>query len=433
MDILANVMKKNAVVLQKPSGTIAIRVDLDAIQRKFYDALLYIAKEDLRKDVNKETFVVSLSDLKVLLSKATKEKMDKNNKYYLEKLKELKEKNAEYNILDKDAGWDIEGWVSLVSDLEIRKEIKTGQIRIVFDLPKRIRRALVDPKGIYANLNLVIIRGLNSKYAIILYELIKDYEKVEIPEMTIEDFRKLFNAENKYPKMRDLKRRVLDVAVKELNENENIDFLVSYELKKEGKAYTHIKFRVNPKPARVKFEQQAKKVLELEVKENYEAKELLALIPPEHRRKNNIISLVLGSLKENGKEYTKAQIEYTVNKLKAGKIERFSAYLKKAIEKDYAGFEEVDDLGFVTVEDAIGYRGKIKRDGKKYYVEIAHIELDDTVGQDSLIGYDKERRYLVRLDNVETGEVVTWQKVSEKKLLEIASRNIELRKARKEM
>ena len=434
MGMLAKVMKKNAVVLQKPSGTIAIRVDLDTIQRKFYDALLYVAKENLKKDISKETFVVSLSDLKVLLDKASKEKMDKNNKYYVEKLKELKEKNAEYNILDKDAGWDIVGWVSLMSELQVKRNIETGQIEIVFDLPNRIRKVLIDPKGLYANLNLVIIRGLKSKYAIILYELAKDYEKVEIPEMTIENFRKLFNIENKYKGRIDhVKEYVLEPAVKELNENENIDFLVSYELKKEGKAYTHIKFHVKPKPARVKFEQQAKKVIELEVKENDEAKELLALIPPEHRRKNNIISLVLGSLKENGKEYTKAQIEYTVNKLKAGKIERFSAYLKKAIEKDYAGFEEVDDLGFVTVEDAIGYRGKIKRDGKKYYVEIAHIELDDTVGQDSLIGYDKERRYLVRLDNVETGEVVTWQKVSEKKLLEIASRNIELRKARKEV
>ena len=420
MGILANVMKKNAVVLQKPSGTIAIRVDLDATQRKFYDALLYIAKEDLRKDVNKETFVVSLSDLKVLLSKATKEKMDKNNKYYLEKLKELKEKNAEYNILDKDAGWDIEGWVSLVSDLEIRKEIKTGQIRIVFDLPKRIRRALVDPKGIYANLNLVIIRGLNSKYAIILYELIKDYEKVEIPTMTIEDFRKIFNVENKYTQMWDLKRRVLDVAVKELNENENIDFLVSYELKKEGKAYTHIKFHVKPKPARVKFEQQAKKVLELEIKENNEAKELLAMIPHEYRDKTKVVSVVLGGLKERGKDYTKDQIEYSVNKLQAGKVKDFVIYLKKAIEEDYAGFERVE-TDILTPEDAVGYSGYIYgKNGEKVVVRIGHVEKDENGD------------YLVRLDRVDTGELYEWWKKDEDWLLEIARKKKEQKKEKDE-
>ena len=427
MDTLSKVMKKNAVVLQKPSGTIAVRVDLDAIQRKFYDALLYIAKHELKENKEKKRFTIHLKDIKAILSKD--DKINKNNSYYIEKLKEIKKKDAEYNILDKDKGLKIKGWVSLVSDLQITEDEKAKVVSITFELPERIKWALVDPDGVYANINLVIVRGLKSKYAIILYELVKDYEKVEIPEMMIDDFRKLFNVEDKYKRMTHLRARVLEPAIKELNKNENVDFLVSYELKKTGKVYTHIKFHVNPKPARVKLYQQAKKVLELEVKENDEAKELLALIPSEYRRRNNIVSLVLGSLKENGKEYTKAQIEYAVNKLKAGKIKSFSAYLKNAIEKDYAGFEEVD-IDFVTPEDAVGYRGDIKWRGEKRYVEIAHIEIKEPEEQG--VGYDKERKYLVRLDDVKTSELVTWWEVSEEKLLEYARRNVELRKARKE-
>ncbi len=427
MDTLSKVMKKNAVVLQKPSGTIAVRVDLDAIQRKFYDALLYVAKDDLRENKEKKRFTVPLRDIKVILGK--NDRINKNNSYYIEKLKEIKKKDAEYNILDKDKGLKIKGWVSLVSDLQVTEDEKAKVVSITFELPERIKWALIDPNGLYANINLIIVRGLKSKYAIILYELVKDYEKVEIPEMTIDDFRKLFNVEDKYKRMTHLRARVLEPAIKELNKNENVDFLVSYELKKTGKVYTHIKFHVNPKPARVKLYQQAKKVLELEVKENDEAKELLALIPSEYRRRNNIVSLVLGSLKENGKEYTKAQIEYAVNKLKAGKIKSFSAYLKNAIEKDYAGFEEVD-IDFVTPEDAVGYRGDIKWRGEKRYVEIAHIEIKEPEEQG--VGYDKERKYLVRLDDVKTSELVTWWEVSEEKLLEYARRNVELRKARKE-
>lgn len=429
MSNLSDDMKKNAVVLQKPSGTVAIRVDLDAMQRKFYDALLYIAKRELKNDVNKNEFSVALSDLKTMLKKVGE--ADKNNSYYIARLKELKLKNAEYNIFGKDKNdWDIEGIVSLVSDLRIKKHKKTHQVIIIFEFASMIKRALIDPKGIYANINLVIIAGLKSKYAIILYELAKDYEKVEIPEMTIDDFRKLFNVEDKYKRMTHLRLRVLEPAINELNNNENIDFLVSYELKKTGKVYTHIKFYVKPKPAKVKLEQQAKKVLEAEVKENDEAKELLALIPPEYRRRNRVVSLVLGSLKENGKEYTKAQIEYTLKKLKAGKIKSLTAYLKNAIEKDYAGFEELDDIGFVTPEDAIGFRGDAKIDGKMRYVEIAHIEIEEP--EDQGIGYDRERKYIVRLDDAETGEQVAWRKVSEKKLLEFARMNIERRKARRE-
>ena len=430
MGTLTKSMKKNAVVLQKPSGIIAIRVDLNTIQRKFYNALLYTAKQDLKKDINKNEFTVTLTDLKTMLRKDGE--ADKNNSYYIAKLKELKRKDAEYNILGKDQNdWDIEGIVSLVSDLRIKKHKKTDRVVITFELANIIKRALIDPEGIYANINLVIVAGLKSRYAIILYELVKDYEKVEIPEMTIEDFRKLFNVENKYSgRMDNLRNKVLEPAIRELNGNENVDFLVSYELKKTGKVYTHIKFHVKPKPVKVKLEQQAKKVIELEIKENDGAKELLSLIPPEHRRKNRIVSLVLGSLRDNGKEYTKSQIEYAVNKLKAGKIKSFSAYLKNAIEKDYAGFEEVD-IDFVTPEDAIGYRGDIKWRGEKRYVEIAHIEIKEP--EEQSIGYDKERKYLVRLDDVKTGELVTWWEVSEEKLLEYARRNVERRKVRKEM
>ena len=423
MDSENSAKGKKTIILQKPSAAVSIRVkvDLSTVQRKFYDALLYFAKSELRKNKDKSIFTVPLSWLKTVLNRMEANEIDRNNNYYLDKLKELKHKEVQYNILNKDKGFSIEGWVSLMSMLEIKKS-KDMKTEITFELPQRIRELLIDPNGLYANIDLVVIKGLSSKYAIILYELCKDYENVEVPEMTIEDFRKVFNVENKYMAIADLRKRVLDPAVRELNENDKVSFLVSYELIKSGVKYTHIKFHVQPKPA---------PELEFEVKENDDAKELLALIPSEYRRKNNIVSLVLGSLKENGKKYTKAQIEYAVNKLKSGKVKDFTAFLTQAVNNDYASFKEIDDIGFVTVEDAVGYRGDFEKDGKSYYVEIAHIEIDNTPTE-AVIGYDKERTYLVRLDSVETGEVVAWQRVGEKSLLKIAKRNIYLKRRRKE-
>jgi len=426
MGILAD-MKKNAIIFQKPSGTIAIRIDLNALQRKFYDALLCVARTVLKKNINEEYFMLSLADLKFLLKM---EKDNKNNKYYIEKLKELKKKNAEYNILDKDSKWDIEGLVSLVSDLRIKREKKTDKVIITFELPSLIRKSLIDPKGLYANINLVIVAGLKSRYAIILYEMIEDYRKVEIPEMTIEKFRELFNIENKYPKMPNLRERVLDPAVNEINQSENINFLVSYDLKKSGKAYTHIKFHIKPKPAKLKLHQQAK-VIEIGIKENKEIKELLDMIPSEYRRKEKVVSLILESVEVKGKEYTKAQIEYTVSKFNSGKVKDFVAYLKQAIEKDYASFEvvelDVGDNGLITVGDVIGYRVYVKHEGEDKYVEFAHVEMKKNESED-IIGYDKERIYLVRLDDVETHKVVTWMEIKEKSLLEYAAKNVKSRK-----
>ena len=413
MGTLAKVMKKNAVVLQKPSGTIAIRVDLDAIQRKFYDALLYIAKHELKENKEKKRFTIPLKDVKAILSKS--DKIDKNNSYYIEKLKEVKKKDAEYNILDKDKGLKIKGWVSLVSDLQVTEDEKAKVVNITFELPERIKWALVDPNGVYANINLVIVRGLKSKYTIILYELAKDYEKVEIPEMTIDDFRKLFNIENKYKgRINNLKAKVLEPAVRELNENENVDFLVSYELKKTGKVYTHIKFYVNPKPAQLKFRQQAKKAFNDELKENKEAKELLALIPGKYREKMKVIGAILGGLKIKGKDYTKAQIEYVVKKFEAGKVKDFVVYLKKALEEDYAGAERVE-TDILTPEDAIGYSGYIYDENKKKIsVRIGHVKKDENGD------------YLVRVDRADTGELYTWWKVDEDWLLERAKKKKEM-------
>ena len=48
---------------------------------------------------------------------------------------------------------------------------------------------MLSSNGIYAKIDLIVIKGLKSKYSIILYELLKDYENVEIPVLSIEKFR----------------------------------------------------------------------------------------------------------------------------------------------------------------------------------------------------------------------------------------------------
>jgi len=415
MGILVD-MKKNAVVLQKPSMAIAVRVDMTSIQRKYYDVMTYIAKQELKKNPQKKIFTIPFPELQSILNKSER---DKNHTYYKEKLLELIDKKAEYNILNKDKKTRIYGWVAIVSFLEIEeRENKNEILNISFEFPEVIRRSIIDPKGIYANINLVVVAGLKSKYAIILYELVKDYVKVEIPEMTIEEFKKIFNVESKYKgRMDNLKRFVLEAAINEINNNENVDFFVFYELRKTGKVYTHIKFYIKPKPAKLKLQQQAK-IIEAEVKENEEIKELLLMIPSEHRRKKKIISLLLGSVKTKGEEYTKAQIEYTVSKFNSGKVKDFVAYLKQAIEKDYASFEVVE-LGpdVVKPDDAVGYEGESIG---KPETKIRILSVDEK---------EDEEVYIVSVKNMNTNEVV-WVEVEREKILEYAKKNIEMKKKR---
>ena len=403
---------KRAVILQKPSGTIAIGGNMDIRERKFYNAFLKVAEEILKKDPKQHIFTTTLTELKKALN--VKEK-DKNNATLKKIIRRMHEIDFEYNVLGKDK--IIEGYASLIDNVKFVTDLRTGTITVSYSLPEDVRISMVKKNGIYASINLVVVKGLKSKYSVVLYELIRDYEKVEIPKMSITDFRKIFGVENKYKEMANLRRRVLEPAIKELNNNENIDFLVSYELIKQGKAYTHIKFHVKPKPTQIKLKQQAKKVLSEELKENTEAKELLAMIPPEYREKAKVVSVVLGGLKERGKDYTKAQIEYSVNKLKAGKVKDFVIYLKKAIEEDYAGFERVE-TDILTPEDAVGFSGYIYgKNGEKVVVRIGHVEKNE------------DGDYLVRLDKADTGELYEWWKKDEDWLLERAKRKKEMERS----
>ena len=414
---------KKAIILQKPSGTIAIGGNLDARERKFYNVFLKVAEDILKQNPQQYIFSVTLVELKQALDAKGKDKHNSDIKRIIKRMHKI---DVEYNVLKKDK--NIEGYASLLDNIEfVDYRESGGRVIVKYSIPEIVRLSMVQKNGIYASINLVVVKGLKSKYSIILYELIKDYEKVEIPEMTMKEFRKIFGVEKKYKIMTDLRKRVLDPAVNEINNSENVDFLVSYELKKEGKAYTSIKFYVRPKPKVLKLKQQAIKVIEQNVKENPDLQELLALIPSEYRRIAKLITAVESALKEKGKEYVKAQIEYTLNRYEKGKVKDFVVYLKKAIKEDYANFEKVDDIGFITVDDAIGFRGYATKDGKEYYVEIAVVEPKEN-NSDKLIGRDKERKYLVRLDEVETGELFDWYEMSEKRLLEYAKRNVERRK-----
>ncbi len=361
MDIVES-MKKSAVVLQKPSLTIAVRADLSAVQRKFYNVMLFFARQELKKDKTERRFTIPFLWFKEILSSKEIGK-NKNDSYYIQKLKEVKRKDIEYDILNKERGVRLTGLVSLVAALHIEEKLKNNEIRKVsFELPESIIDLILDPKGAYAKINLVVIKGLSSKYSIILYELAKDYENVEIPEMTIEDFRKIFNIEGKYPKMPDLKKYVLGAAVNDLNNNPNIDFLINYELRKTGPKYTHIKFHVKPKSAKLKLDQQKDKIITQEIQENPDISSLLALVPEEYRAKKNLVNIVLGGLEEKDKEYMQAQIEYTNKNAKKNYI----AFLKDAIEGDYAGYEQVEIKEMPVEEDTIEVLNE-KYAGRAFY------------------------------------------------------------------
>ncbi len=389
--------KKDEANFKKLSISIGMAGDLSINQKKFYNAFIYIAERVLDKNTEIRKFAVSLASLKEFFGIRTR-----NNETLKSSIKGLMRTIVEYNYLNKDKNMVFDRMATLLSEVQIgvKKDGKDGIIEFIF--PDMIRESLISEDAIYAKIDLLIIKAFKSKYAIILYELAKDYEKVEIPEMTIEDFRKIFGVENKHKRMSNLKNRVLIPACKEVNSNPKVPFTVEYELlsKTIMNEYTHIKFHVKPKPAKLKLDQQKDKIITQEIQENPDLSVLLALIPEEYRAKKNLIAVVLGGLEEKGKEYTQAQIEYTNKNAK----KNYVAYLKKAIEKDYAGVEVIE--GAVVEEDnewKKKYLGKnIRLKGEDGLWEIVFVDEPDDEGICKVRAKNSEGREVwatIRIDN----------------------------------
>ena len=101
----------------------------------------------------------------------------------------------------------------------------------------------------YTEYELIQIRNLNSVYALRVFEMLMQWRIVgRTPMVTIESLRnRLGIADHQYKLMSNLKARVLDLAINEINEH--TDITVKYKQHKQGKAITGFTFTFKQKKA----------------------------------------------------------------------------------------------------------------------------------------------------------------------------------------
>ena len=220
-------MNENRVVLHKHRAIIQM-TNVKAIQRKAYNIMLKTAYD--QKDSDR--YSVQLSELKHIAGIK-----DTSNKNVKESIVELMRTIVQMDIINGSP----DHWraVPLLGEVEIKEGI------VYFDLPRTIREAILNPDR-YATIDLMIVKGLRSKYAIALYELARDYYRKEIPKMSVNEFRQLMGVEdNKYKNFADLKRSVIDRAIDEINSSEKINFGLRVEpIKGHGRAIKELKFHI---------------------------------------------------------------------------------------------------------------------------------------------------------------------------------------------
>jgi len=128
---------------------------------------------------------------------------------------------------------------------------------------------------LFTKFNIHHIKPLTSMYAIRTYLIAKQFADTGWYQVDIDLLKKMLEVENKYPRIYDFKKYVLEVAKKQINGRTDLN--IDYELIKEGRKYTKIRLKISKNKQRVERKENKKliengKYTELEAKLNQQYK-----------------------------------------------------------------------------------------------------------------------------------------------------------------
>jgi plasmid replication initiation protein len=149
--------------------------------------------------------------------------------------------------------------------------------KIVLFFAHKILPYLGHLKGQFTRYKLEHIGKMTSIYAIRLYELLVQWQSTGKREVDIDWLKKQFQIEDGYDRMFDLKKRVLDPAINDINKHSNLN--VEWTQRKTGRRVTHLLFtfseKQQPKTAAKPAETKRPTKKELEQKQLAEQKAAL--------------------------------------------------------------------------------------------------------------------------------------------------------------
>lgn len=129
-------------------------------------------------------------------------------------------------------------WISSIGYMP-----EDGKITLCF--AQKLLPYLSALKGTFTRYKLEHIGNMSSIYAIRLYELLVQWQSVGKREVELDWLKKQFQLDESYDRMFDFKKRVLDPAVKDINEYSN--FQVTWTQRKTGRRVTHLTFTFSEK------------------------------------------------------------------------------------------------------------------------------------------------------------------------------------------
>ena len=124
-------------------------------------------------------------------------------------------------------------WISSKTSVTSNQSV---QIRFTAD----IAPFLSNLKGSFTKYKFLNITGMSSVFSIRIYEWMMQWKIKKSVTVSIEQLKDRLQIIDKYPAFANLKQKVIDVAIAEINELTDIN--ISYELIKSGKKVVSVKF-----------------------------------------------------------------------------------------------------------------------------------------------------------------------------------------------
>ena len=296
--------------LKKHINAIHCTNNLTLVQRKLFNALLFRAYPELP---HKTKFQIQARQLCELIG------YNSNDYGKLKRaLLGLITIAIEWNVIDALTGKE-KKWKA--SAILASAELEGGYCS--YEYSQVMRDFLYQPE-IYGRINIALVAKFKSSYGLALYENCIRYQGLsQTPWFSLEVFRKLMGVfGEKYSVFKDFKKRVLNIAIEEVNAISPVH--VYAEIERKNQKATRIRLKISKKT-----HPDAEKI-----KRDLVDDELLATLSTIFGLSEQLISQ---SLEKYGYQYIKEKVEMILQSenFLSGNIRGLAGYLLEALKKDY--------------------------------------------------------------------------------------------------
>ncbi len=299
--------------VKKPVEAIQCANTFSLLQRKMYNVLLANAAGNLFPEVTHRINMRTLCNLMGYRSN--------DYKTIKQKFRELRRMDIEWDVIN-EKGNNV--WTN-TSPLSLARVIEGEGICEYEFTPSLL--PFLDRPAQYAKFSLAIQAKFKSGYGLALYENCERYRNIGYSRsFDIPTFRKLMGVgESEYLEFFALKRRVITIAIKEVNQY--ADFDVEGEYEKKGRTITAVKFLIKSKQGDIE--------VSLPQLEAADDEDTLA------GKLKNYFGLkqldIDKYIKKYGREYIDEKISTILDSdsFKKGLIKNMAGYLKTALSEDF--------------------------------------------------------------------------------------------------